>query len=195
MAFTAISSIAIFFRNKASELLHFVASYTSSTVPVLVEASATVDSGEELSEADRLIISLLLCKSSHEMVLPQVQVLPAMAGSSKERSVGAVAGMTSKGSKEGFKNKRDQVVYANLASKLAAAPKTSMAAVKDVVSLYQLLKAEWAKKPVNLEKCGDLLAKLKVLYYVIQCRTYFSSVKSVRLRFSHDLTQLTNAFH
>lgn len=37
-----------------------------------------------------------------------------------------------------------------------------MAAVKDVVSLYQKLKAEWTKKPQNLEACGQLLAKLKV---------------------------------
>ncbi|KDR13661.1 26S proteasome non-ATPase regulatory subunit 8 [Zootermopsis nevadensis] len=37
-----------------------------------------------------------------------------------------------------------------------------MSALKDVVSLYQLLKSDWTKKPPNLEKCGDLLKKLKV---------------------------------
>ncbi|GLH09303.1 26S proteasome non-ATPase regulatory subunit 8 [Gryllus bimaculatus] len=39
---------------------------------------------------------------------------------------------------------------------------TNMAALKDVVSLYQTLKVEWTKKPPNVEKCGVLLAKLKV---------------------------------
>lgn len=39
-----------------------------------------------------------------------------------------------------------------------------MSALKDVVSLYQLLKSEWAKKPPNLEKCGELLTKLKVCW-------------------------------
>ncbi|PSN32765.1 26S proteasome non-ATPase regulatory subunit 8 [Blattella germanica] len=37
-----------------------------------------------------------------------------------------------------------------------------MAALKDVVSLYQHLKTEWTKKPPKLEKCGELLAQLKV---------------------------------
>jgi hypothetical protein len=37
-----------------------------------------------------------------------------------------------------------------------------MSALKDVVSLYQLLKLEWTKKPPKLEKCGELLTKLKV---------------------------------
>uniref|UniRef100_A0A7R8Z8B3 26S proteasome non-ATPase regulatory subunit 8 n=2 Tax=Timema TaxID=61471 RepID=A0A7R8Z8B3_TIMDO len=37
-----------------------------------------------------------------------------------------------------------------------------MAALKDVASLYQHLRNEWTKKPPKLEKCGDLLSKLKV---------------------------------
>jgi len=37
-----------------------------------------------------------------------------------------------------------------------------MSALKDVVSLYQHLKSEWTKKPPKLEKCGELLTKLKV---------------------------------
>uniref|UniRef100_A0A1B6MMZ6 26S proteasome non-ATPase regulatory subunit 8 n=1 Tax=Graphocephala atropunctata TaxID=36148 RepID=A0A1B6MMZ6_9HEMI len=37
-----------------------------------------------------------------------------------------------------------------------------MAAVKEVVTLYQRLKSEWSKKPQNLEACGQLLSKLKV---------------------------------
>lgn len=37
-----------------------------------------------------------------------------------------------------------------------------MAALKQVVPVYQALTQEWNKKPVNLDKCGDLLAKIKV---------------------------------
>lgn len=37
-----------------------------------------------------------------------------------------------------------------------------MASVKDVASLYQNLKTEWAKKPRKLDKCGELLNKIKV---------------------------------
>jgi len=40
-----------------------------------------------------------------------------------------------------------------------------MAALKDVVSLYQNLKREWTKTPyTNLKKCGELLNQLKVIY-------------------------------
>ncbi|XP_023942549.1 26S proteasome non-ATPase regulatory subunit 8 [Bicyclus anynana] len=37
-----------------------------------------------------------------------------------------------------------------------------MASVKDVATLYQNLKTEWAKKPRKLEKCGELLNKIKI---------------------------------
>merc|ERR1712227_175420 len=37
-----------------------------------------------------------------------------------------------------------------------------MASLKEVVSLYQVLTQEWNKKPPNLDKCGELLVKLKV---------------------------------
>lgn len=37
-----------------------------------------------------------------------------------------------------------------------------MASVKDVATLYQNLKTEWAKKPRKLDKCGELLNKIKV---------------------------------
>ena len=37
-----------------------------------------------------------------------------------------------------------------------------MANLKHVVSTYQNLTQEWNKKPPNLDKCGELLAKLKV---------------------------------
>lgn len=39
-----------------------------------------------------------------------------------------------------------------------------MAALKDVVSLYQNLKREWTRTPCNLKKCGELLNQLKVIY-------------------------------
>lgn len=38
-----------------------------------------------------------------------------------------------------------------------------MAALKEVVSLYQTLKHEWTKKPCNLQQCGQILNKLKVI--------------------------------
>ncbi|XP_004925604.1 26S proteasome non-ATPase regulatory subunit 8 [Bombyx mandarina] len=37
-----------------------------------------------------------------------------------------------------------------------------MATVKDVATLYQNLKTEWAKKPRKLDKCGELLNKIKI---------------------------------
>lgn len=37
-----------------------------------------------------------------------------------------------------------------------------MSTVKDVSTLYQLLKTEWAKKPRKLDKCGEVLNKIKV---------------------------------
>jgi len=35
-------------------------------------------------------------------------------------------------------------------------------AVSDVVHNYQILLQEWTKKPPNLDKCGQILEKLKV---------------------------------
>jgi len=35
--------------------------------------------------------------------------------------------------------------------------------LKEVVSKYQNLMQEWNKRPTNLEKCGEILAKLKVI--------------------------------
>ena len=43
-------------------------------------------------------------------------------------------------------------------------PKTGkMASLKDIVIMYQSLKREWDKKPQNLDRCGELLTKLKVI--------------------------------
>lgn len=35
-------------------------------------------------------------------------------------------------------------------------------ALKETTGLYETLKAEWNKKNPNLNKCGDILTKLKV---------------------------------
>ncbi|KAG8229894.1 hypothetical protein J437_LFUL009758 [Ladona fulva] len=37
-----------------------------------------------------------------------------------------------------------------------------MAALRDVLSLYERLSGEWSKKPQKLDKCGEILSKLKV---------------------------------
>lgn len=37
------------------------------------------------------------------------------------------------------------------------------APMKEVLSLHQQLKTEWAKKPQKLERIGELLTKLKVI--------------------------------
>lgn len=34
----------------------------------------------------------------------------------------------------------------------------------EAIELYNLLTAEWNKKPQNLEKCLDLLSRLKVMH-------------------------------
>lgn len=36
-------------------------------------------------------------------------------------------------------------------------------ALKETAGLYETLKTEWNKKNPNLNKCGDLLSKLKVM--------------------------------
>lgn len=42
-----------------------------------------------------------------------------------------------------------------------------MAALKEIVSRYQNLKNEWSKQPSNLNKCGELLNQLKVIYFIL----------------------------
>lgn len=37
-----------------------------------------------------------------------------------------------------------------------------MGSMKDVATLYQSLKTEWSKKPRKLDKCGELLNRIKV---------------------------------
>lgn len=54
-----------------------------------------------------------------------------------------------------------------------------MAAIKSVKSLYENLKAEWAKKEPNLDLCEDYLNKLKVntqQFYKFQSPSLYSSL-------------------
>ncbi|KAK3608632.1 hypothetical protein CHS0354_042633 [Potamilus streckersoni] len=37
-----------------------------------------------------------------------------------------------------------------------------MASLKEIVIMYQSLKREWDKKPPNLDRCGEILTKLKI---------------------------------
>ena len=48
-----------------------------------------------------------------------------------------------------------------------------MASLKDIVIMYQSLKREWDKKPPNLDRCGELLTKLKVLKFI---RKHFTQI-------------------
>ena len=43
-----------------------------------------------------------------------------------------------------------------------------MANLREIVAVYQNLTQEWNKKPVNLDKCGDLLINLKVCSSLVQ---------------------------
>ena len=36
------------------------------------------------------------------------------------------------------------------------------ASLKEIVVMYQSLKRDWDKKPPNLDRCGEILTKLKV---------------------------------
>lgn len=49
------------------------------------------------------------------------------------------------------------------------------ATLKEIVVMYQSLKRDWDKKPPNLDRCGEILTKLKVTFhissYVLYCWT------------------------
>lgn len=42
-----------------------------------------------------------------------------------------------------------------------------MAALNDIVTAYKALKVEWNKKPQKLDKCGEILEKLKVNFSIL----------------------------
>ncbi|XP_002731397.2 26S proteasome non-ATPase regulatory subunit 8-like [Saccoglossus kowalevskii] len=43
-----------------------------------------------------------------------------------------------------------------------------MATIKEAVTMYQQLNKEWARKPPAVDKCGELLAKLKIMLLNLQ---------------------------
>lgn len=66
-----------------------------------------------------------------------------------------------------------------------------MASLKEIVSMYQNLKREWDKKPSNLDKCGELLGRLKVKAEIVKIHMYdrdnrFQN-KIVYLLLSHEI--------
>ncbi|XP_012254437.1 26S proteasome non-ATPase regulatory subunit 8 [Athalia rosae] len=66
-----------------------------------------------------------------------------------------------------------------------------MAALKEVVSLYQTLKHEWTKKPCNLQQCGQLLNKLKIgLTQLMFLPTSNSSASQKELLIARDILEI-----
>ncbi|XP_066601192.1 26S proteasome non-ATPase regulatory subunit 8 [Prorops nasuta] len=66
-----------------------------------------------------------------------------------------------------------------------------MAALKDVVSLYQNLKQEWTKTPPNLKKCGELLNTLKVgLTQLMFLPTSNSVATTMELLIARDILEI-----
>ena len=66
----------------------------------------------------------------------------------------------------------------------------SSKAVNDVSTLYDLLKKEWNHKSPNLEKCGQLLAKLKVGLTELQFLPTDQSVSKRELILSRDVLEI-----
>ena len=46
----------------------------------------------------------------------------------------------------------------------------------EAIELYNLLTAEWNKKPQNLDKCLDLLNRLKVVKIITQNYFFFGNL-------------------
>ncbi|KAG8229895.1 hypothetical protein J437_LFUL009759 [Ladona fulva] len=66
-----------------------------------------------------------------------------------------------------------------------------MAALREVVSLYERLSAEWTKKPPKLDKCGDLLSKLKVgLTHLMFLPTSSSQASPQELLIARDVLEI-----
>ncbi|ELU07645.1 hypothetical protein CAPTEDRAFT_162401 [Capitella teleta] len=66
-----------------------------------------------------------------------------------------------------------------------------MADLKAVIALYQNLSQEWDRKPPNLDKCGDILAKLKVgLTQLTFLPTDESSVSKRELLVARDILEV-----
>lgn len=66
-----------------------------------------------------------------------------------------------------------------------------MAALKDVVANYQFLHQEWSKKPCNLNKCGQLLGRLKLgLTQLAFLPTLSASVSKQELLIARDVLEI-----
>ncbi|KAL2728528.1 26S proteasome non-ATPase regulatory subunit 8 [Vespula squamosa] len=66
-----------------------------------------------------------------------------------------------------------------------------MAALKDVVSLYQNLKQEWTRTSCNLKKCGKLLNQLKVgLTHLMFLPTSNSTASQNELLIARDILEI-----
>lgn len=57
---------------------------------------------------------------------------------------------------------------------MVQAATTDMAALNDIVPVYQNLKREWTKTPCNLKKCGEILDQLKVEKQLVQLELLIS---------------------
>ncbi|KAK3092286.1 hypothetical protein FSP39_000771 [Pinctada imbricata] len=66
-----------------------------------------------------------------------------------------------------------------------------MSSLKEIVVMYQSLKREWDKKPQNLDRCGDLLTKLKIaLTAVAFLPTDESSPSKQELLVARDILEI-----
>jgi 26S proteasome regulatory subunit N12 len=66
-----------------------------------------------------------------------------------------------------------------------------MATLRDVVSMYQVLTQEWNRKPPNLDKCGELLSKLKIgLTHLAYLPTQDTNATKQELLVARDILEI-----
>ena len=63
-------------------------------------------------------------------------------------------------------------------------------AVNDTTALYELLKKEWSQKSPNLDKCGQLLTRLKVSLTELSFLPTNESVTKKELILSRDILEI-----
>lgn len=85
------------------------------------------------------------------------------------------------------RNKQDEKSPVDLDCHLSAAV---MAKVDSVVSLYRELKSEWNRKPQNLQKCGQLLDKLKVALIKLSYLPTGASTPTEELLIARDVLEI-----
>ena len=66
----------------------------------------------------------------------------------------------------------------------------SSKAVNDATALYELLKKEWNQRTPNLDRCGQLLARLKVALTELQFLPTDHSVSKKELILSRDVLEV-----